>query len=584
MGDWDAAIAAAPAVSLAYWADLAAKRAEAIAREGGDAEQASRMLLVAGRPAAAAAALAAAGREDDAFAVACAADAGGFPAPGPSAETAAPRGARSASADFGETGVFAETPENAGPAGPAGKLAPLSPLGGASGNALASLSPLPPLRVAGKMKMLAAAARAESARATETANLRDPLGEEAEARFSPGKRSVSSPNAANVSASARSVREAQASRRLAHGDAVGAAAARLSVGDATGAAKALLRGAQVEMAAALMLSLPSGSFARAPEPLGLVGIAGGLAASDAAHALLAARACELGEWDLALEAAAAVEHQAERRWRSRLVAATRAAVDPEAARAEGFAERCARASGGWDKEETRVSPLGLVVSKVTRLRARRRRRDRRRDARRVGVRRARRRRPVGALGRRRFAPVARRAERHRPRSQRRPARPEDARGSHDAAVLPLRDHAAVRGVHARAALAVPPRQKRAQIEQNLFALPAPGGVCVAAGAQKYGGGVPRGRRGRPHGDLHGGGGEPGAQGRRRRGAGRHRRARGRRRQGAAAARRRRARKQLQRLRRLAGAPTRCRWRRRCAPPPTGTRGGFTANSAFEAPL
>ena len=363
MGDWDAAVAAAPAVSLAYWAELAARRAEAIAREGGDAELASRMLLVAGRPAEAAAALAAAGREDDAFAVACAADAGGFPAPGPSAETAAPRGARSASADFGETGVFAETPENAGPAGPAGKLAPLSPLGGASGNALASLSPLPPLRVAGKMKMLAAAARAESARATETANLRDPLGEEAEARFSPGKRSVSSPNAANVSASARSVREAQASRRLAHGDAVGAAAARLSVGDATGAAKALLRGAQVEMAAALMLSLPSGSFARAPEPLGLVGIAGGLAASDAAHALLAARACELGEWDLALEAAAAVEHQAERRWRSRLVAATRAAVDPEAARAEGFAERCARASGGWDKEETRISPLGLVVSK-----------------------------------------------------------------------------------------------------------------------------------------------------------------------------------------------------------------------------
>ena len=33
------------------------------------------------------------------------------------------------------------------------------------------------------------------------------------------------------------------------------------------------------------------------------------------------------------------------------------------ARAEGFAERCARASGGWDKEETRVSPLGLVASK-----------------------------------------------------------------------------------------------------------------------------------------------------------------------------------------------------------------------------
>ena len=48
MGDWDAAIAAAPAVSLAYWAELAERRAKAIAREGGDAEQAPRMLLVSG--------------------------------------------------------------------------------------------------------------------------------------------------------------------------------------------------------------------------------------------------------------------------------------------------------------------------------------------------------------------------------------------------------------------------------------------------------------------------------------------------------------------------------------------------------
>ena len=394
MGDWDAAIAAAPAVSLAYWAELAERRAEAIAREGGDAEQASRMLLVAGKPADAAAALASAGREDDAFAVACTADAGGFQAPTQGAMARSPRSVaafgvgsfedrrreRNLSAPTGRTDPFpadgAEAPRSRSAsvdfgenAGAAGKLAPLSPLGGASGNSLASLSPLPPLRVAGKMKMLAAAARADGARATK-AKGDDGDEKDDDAAGMPPLTSSRPPMAPaspkekkcaeTVSASARSVREAQASRRLAHGDAVGAAAAHLSVGNATGAAKALLRGAQVEMAAALMLSLPSTSFSLGT---GLGGLAGGVAASDAARALLAARACEFGEWDLALEAAAACENQAERRWRARLVAARRAAEDPEEAREARFAERCAQASGGWDKEETRVSPLALVASK-----------------------------------------------------------------------------------------------------------------------------------------------------------------------------------------------------------------------------
>ena len=314
MGDWDAAIAAAPAVSLAYWAELAERRRGHRAR-GRDAEQASRMLLVAGKPADAAAALASAGREDDAFAVACTADAGGFQAPAQGAMARSPRSVaafgvgsfedrrreRNLSAPTGRTDPFpadgAEAPRSrsasvdfCGNAGAAGKLAPLSPLGGASGNSLASISPLPPLRVAGKMKMLAAAARADGARATKAKSDDGDEKDDDAAGMPPLTSSrppmaPASPNekkcAETVSASARSVREAQASRRLAHGDAVGAAAAHLSVGDATGAAKALLRGAQVEMAAALMLSLPSTSFSLGT---GLGGLAGGAAASDAARA------------------------------------------------------------------------------------------------------------------------------------------------------------------------------------------------------------------------------------------------------------------------------------------------------------
>ena len=106
------------------------------------------------------------------------------------------------------------------------------------------------------MKMLAAAARADDARGGRRSS--HPLGRRRSAFFS-GTFRFFADRRERLRVRALGAR-AQASRRLAHGDAVGAAAARLSVGDATGAAKALLR-ARREMAAALMLSLPSGSFA-----------------------------------------------------------------------------------------------------------------------------------------------------------------------------------------------------------------------------------------------------------------------------------------------------------------------------------
>ena len=235
-----------------------------------------------------------------------------------------------------------------------------------------------------------------------------------------------------------------------------------------------------------MLSLPSGSFARAPEPLGLVGIAGGLAASDAAHALLAARA--RASW-----ASGTWRWRRRRRWNTRRSAGGARGWSPrrarrrgpEAARAEGL-RRAVRARLWWlgqGGDARLASRFGGV--QVARLRARRRV-ETAAETLVASAATSCRRRPVGQLGRRRFAPVARRAQRHRPRSQRRPARPEDARGSHDAAVLPLRDHAAVRGVHARAALAVPPRQSAAPDEQSLFlAAAAQEAACVAAGARLW---------------------------------------------------------------------------------------------------
>ena len=389
LGDWNAAIAAAPAVSLPYWASLAAQRADEIVRDGGDAEEQSRLLLVAGKPQEAAAALCAAGREDDAFVVACAAADGGFPGFATddahskpfaiagnthrASETADSDGDRpherhhvspsalhsshddvpgapalsrkkSASVDFGDDEVSGTKP------GIAGKIAPLSPLGvSRSGSSLASLSPLPPLRVAGKMKALAAKARGASLETTAT--------ETQAVSRSPKPRAKSLPapvsNESNASPAMRLIRGSQASRRLAHGDAVGAASCFLSISDTIGATKALLRGGQIEMAAALMLSLPKDKFP------GVAGTSG----RDNAHALLAALACEFGEWDFALTAASAIVDRDDRSWRSRLVLAKRLAVDAEGCARERFAEKCAQ-SFCPEKSGERSDAVNAAVAAV----------------------------------------------------------------------------------------------------------------------------------------------------------------------------------------------------------------------------
>ena len=88
---------------------------------------------------------------------------------------------------------------------------------------------------------------------------------------------------------ASTVRAAQAAARLVHGDAIGAASRYLSVGATREAVKALIRGSQIEMAAALMRTLPADKGSK-----------------DAAHVLACERAVELGEWEIAAEAAGSI--------------------------------------------------------------------------------------------------------------------------------------------------------------------------------------------------------------------------------------------------------------------------------------
>jgi hypothetical protein len=65
VGDWDAALAAAPAVSLEFWRQLAGERAAVMAAAGGDLDSLVHLQLASGRAAAAAAALRGAGRGDE---------------------------------------------------------------------------------------------------------------------------------------------------------------------------------------------------------------------------------------------------------------------------------------------------------------------------------------------------------------------------------------------------------------------------------------------------------------------------------------------------------------------------------------
>ena len=88
VGDWDAALAAAPAVSLAFWAELASSRADALAKDDdGNLDDVVHLRLAAGRVDAAVEALQGAGRDDDAFLVACTADEGLLRAPPRDEET-----------------------------------------------------------------------------------------------------------------------------------------------------------------------------------------------------------------------------------------------------------------------------------------------------------------------------------------------------------------------------------------------------------------------------------------------------------------------------------------------------------------
>ena len=365
VGNWDAALAAAPAVSLAFWAELAASRADALAKDDdGNLDDVVHLRLAAGRVDAAVEALQGAGRDDDAFLVACTADEGLLRAPPRDEETS---GAETATGRTGATTTGttrapsidgapasassapsidgAPTSASSAPSTPARERSRSSTLenvstlaaalpstlgrprnslpaiGAARGNA--ALSPLPPL--GGKTPLAPVHPADGHARRDDSASGRVERGavrrEEGDAVRGPRP-------ARSVHLSA--VRAAQGATRFARGDAVGAASCALSVGDAVGAARALVRGAQIEMAAALMLSVPraAGDF------------------PDAPRALLCERATALREWDVAFRSAVDVADEPTRAWRLQLLAARRLAEGDDVRASERFAEKCAAARGG----------------------------------------------------------------------------------------------------------------------------------------------------------------------------------------------------------------------------------------------
>ena len=490
VGDWNAALAAAPAVSLAYWSSLAGARAEATAaEEDADPNDATAMRLVSGRAEEAAAALLGAGRGDDAFVVACAHDAGAFlekmeePDDASLGASRPPAAVSSASDDedndddggagrlgtpsgssgsvssggddaYGSSAYGSSTPAGGssslrsppfrsplsalptppggtfdapsldGEASPSGSfrsaastparghsrantlealpdLAAALPPGlmnpGLNGEKkkLAPLAPLPPLAAKVPLRPLNVgeppAAKAEKRAGHSEEGLRPeardaraegrtyvPIVEGARARMSasaeaPGGSSSSPPASkggvsSSSGAAAVRVRSSQATTKLAHGDAVGAAALCLSAGDARGAATCLVRGAQPEMAAALMLALetklserPSGDEG---EALTTTSAPGG----DCARALLAERAAELGEWDLALAAASAISRDDARRWRVDLVLGARIASEgADSPSVVSFRDACAEVTracegGGLGEADAAASALARALA------------------------------------------------------------------------------------------------------------------------------------------------------------------------------------------------------------------------------
>ena len=133
---------------------------------------------------------------------------------------------------------------------------------------------------------------------------------------------------------ASTVRAAQAAARLVHGDAIGAASRYLSVGATREAVKALIRGSQIEMAAALMRTLPADKGSK-----------------DAAHVLACERAVELGEWEIAAEAAGSIANVVERSWRLLLVRARFAATESDGTVVTRFDAMCdatRQVAGSWE--------------------------------------------------------------------------------------------------------------------------------------------------------------------------------------------------------------------------------------------
>ncbi len=390
LGDWDAALAAAPAVSTAFWRKIARERAAALAAAGSEFDKLINLQLATGQAADAATALREAGRDDEAFTVACTIGDGGFGdagaddpprdpprQPGHSRMSShadiPPAMSHSRQSSFGggnDVGMMSPGREQMlEPLGEIGSISPhplspgpLSPMNGAgrhsrqsSIDSISAMPKLPPL-TKGKLAPLPPLVVKQPLRKSNSSNMGS-MGAFAPPDAQPGRHSEPPPTSAlaglNVNVSgdgdsndpspstdagftpgarlaaeipagdeARHVRAAQAERKLAHGDAVGAASCHLSVGDAYSAVKALVRGAQTEMAAALMLSVP------------------GAGSEDDARSLLAEKASAIGEWDLARDVAGGIGNPDHRAWRLLLVRGRYAAVETNAMALERFNRAC----------------------------------------------------------------------------------------------------------------------------------------------------------------------------------------------------------------------------------------------------
>mmetsp|Transcript_7752 Transcript_7752/g.31406 ORF Transcript_7752/g.31406 Transcript_7752/m.31406 type:complete len:1403 (+) Transcript_7752:154-4362(+) len=371
IGEWDAALSIAPAVSLEYWRRLAGERIKSMEKdEDADVERLVHLQLAAGKVSDATSGLVRAGRDEEAFTVACTAaegrfgpeiaeDAGGTPSPSPLKKLAPlgggggsppkPAGplspppapghhARVPSDGSGAGGPLDTLPHNLDGSLPAALKArnSLPSLGGGVGK----LAPLPPIAGAGTLNKL----RAVSAFGSLQTNGN---GHAVTAHGDGGALPPTPAGAQGVVAAAKkfiakggvdeasTVRGAQAAARLLHGDVIGAASRYLSVGNTREAVRALIRGSQVEMATALMRTLPDSSPG----------------SKDAAHVLACERAVELGEWEIAAEAAGSIHNVTERSWRLLLVRARFAATESDPSIVERFDRMCDATrdvAGAWE--------------------------------------------------------------------------------------------------------------------------------------------------------------------------------------------------------------------------------------------